>query len=190
MTITLARKQPPLAADLLPPEEDARLRLVLNAAYERMLIEMHHLVADALELDPASFRLDDAATRAILDHAATRVVGISETTRNAIRDVLIAGQRDGLSTFEIAEKLDHLFSVTWASRSETIARTELGEAQRVSALDRYRASGLVDYVRIRDGDDDEPCKSRDGTLASLDNPPQLAHPNCTLVLIPVVKVDA
>jgi len=166
--------------DLLPEEEETRLRFILDSTYQRVLLEMHHLVADAFELDPASFRLTDEATNAILEQAAQRVIGITETTRNAIRDILVAGQRDGLSTYEIAQHIEHLFTKTWASRGETIARTEIGEAQRLSAIDRYRATGLVDYVRIRDGDEDEPCASRNGTLASLDNPPQLAHPNCLI----------
>lgn len=178
------------ADDLLPEEESTRLKFILESTYQRVLLEMHHLVADAFELDPASFRLTDEATNAILAEAGTRVVGITETTRSALAEILQAGQEAGLSTFEIAQSIDHLFTVTWASRSETIARTEIGEAQRLSAIDRYKATGLVDFVRIRDGDEDEPCASRNGTLASLDNPPQLAHPNCTLVLIPVVKVDA
>lgn len=186
----LALKAPPDAAELMPEDEDARLRFILDATYRRVLLEMHNLVADALELDPASFRLDDASTTAILQHAAQRVTGINATTRAALQDLLAAANRDGLSTAEIIEQIDHLYMVTWKSRSETIARTEIGEAQRVSAIDRYTASGLVDRLKIRDGDEDEPCASRNGTTVPLDSNPQLAHPNCTLILIPVLRGDA
>jgi hypothetical protein len=186
----LATKALPKADDLFPEEEDAALQAVIERAYRRILIEMHHLVADALPIDPARFRLDDAATRAILEHAATRVVGISETTRQAIAEQLVAGQAAGLSTTEIMANIEHLFSVTWARRAETVARTEIAEAQRVSAIDRYTASGLVDRVTIRDGEDDEPCAGRNGTTVPIGRAPELAHPNCTLILIPVLREGA
>jgi hypothetical protein len=173
--------------ELLPEDEDTALQLVIEQAYRRVLLEMHHLVADALPIDPSRFRLDDAATRAILEHAATRVVGIGETTRQAIAAKLQEGQAAGLSTFEIAQSIENLFTITWANRAETVSRTEIAEAQRVSAIDRYTASGLVDRVTIRDGEDDEPCASRNGTTVPIGRAPELAHPNCTLVLIPVLR---
>lgn len=178
---------PPSAAELLPEDEDTALQLVIERAYRRVLLELHHLVADALPIDPARFRLDDAATRAILEHAAARVVGIAETTRQAIAEKLQVGQAEGRSTVEIAQSIEHLFTITWAHRAETVARTELAEAQRVSAIDRYRASGLVDRVTLRDGEDDEPCAGRNGTTVPLDRAPELAHPNCTLILVPVLR---
>ncbi len=190
----LALKAPPDAAELLPEDEDARLRFILDATYRRVLLEMHHLVADALELDPASFRLDDTATTAILEHAAQRVTGINATTRAALQDLLAAANRDGLSTAEIIAQIDHLYLTTWKSRSEMIATTEIGEAQRVSAIDRYKASGLVDRVKISDatrgGDHTATCLARAGTTVSLDEAPPLDHPNCSLVLLPILRGDA
>lgn len=176
------RKAPPTADDLLPPEEEARLQFVLDAAYRRVLLEVHHLTRDALELTPADFRLDDAATRAILEHAAERVVGITEETRQSIAAKLAAGQEAGLSTQEIADSIAHLFTVTWKSRPETVAATEIAEAQRVSAIDRYKATGLVDNVRLTDAhrgtDHTETCLARNGTTVPLDEAPALDHPNC------------
>lgn len=175
------------ADDLIPPEEEAALLRVLDPAYRRALLEMHALVRDALEVSPLDWRLDDAATTALLEEAATRVIMITEATRRQIAAVLQAGQADGLTTTEIADSIDQLLTVTWRSRPETIARTEIAEAQRLSAIDRYRASGLVDRVKIRDGEDDEPCAGRNGTTVPLGDAPTLAHPNCTLVLIPVLR---
>jgi hypothetical protein len=190
MTAVLERKAV-TADDLIPPEEEARLQFVLDAVYRRMLLEMHHLTRDALALDPTTFRLTDASTNAILQHAAERVVGITETTRQAIAEQLQRGQAEGLSTQEIADSIASLFTTTWKSRPETVAATEVAEAQRVSAIDRYTATGLVDRVKITDAhrgtNHTETCLARNGTTAPLDEAPQLDHPNCSLVLIPLLR---
>lgn len=177
--------------DLVPEEEERRLQIILDAAYRRVLIEMHFLVQDSLPVDPLTFRLADEATEALLQHAATRVVGITETTRQAVAAKLVAGQAAGLTTQEIADSIDHLFSVTWKNRAEMIASTEIGEAQRLAAIDRYTATGLVDRVKISDAtrgtDHTATCLARAGTTVPLDEAPQLDHPRCSLVLIPLLR---
>lgn len=181
-----------LSADgLIPEEEETRLLFVLEGEYRRLLLEMHHLTRDALEADPSLFRLDDADTRALLNDAAERVVGITETTRQEIARVLAEGQEAGLTTPQIAHSIDQLLTVTWQSRAETIAATEIAEAQRLAAINRYKASGLVDDVRISDANrgtnHTATCLARNGTTVALDDAPQLDHPNCSLVLIPVLR---
>lgn len=170
-------------------DEERRLLFITSALYRRILADMHLLVTEAFDLDPATFRLPDSATTALLGEAADRVVGISSVTREAIAAKLQEGQDAGLTSKEIEDSIAHLFDITWAGRAETITRTEIGEAQRLSAIDRYKASGLVDRVRIRDGEDDEPCRSRNGTVVPLDDAPQLAHPRCTLTISPVLIGD-
>lgn len=176
--------------------EQEQLAVIVERRYGAMLSALHSLIADALGLDAVvQFRLDDAATRAVLEHAAERVVRISDTTRDAIREHLQEGQRLGLSGWEIANgspkdnfpPLDRLFDETWKGRADLISRTELAEAQRVSALNRYAASGLVDQVRVVDGDYDAFCASRNGKVVPLAEAPDLAHPACRLVVIPVVR---
>jgi hypothetical protein len=175
--------------------EQYRLSLAIDPVYRQTLVAMHALVADALGLDPRTFRLDDAATRRVLEHAAEQTIKITETTRGAIDEQLTIGQERGYSTWQIINGvpkedylgIEGLYSGKWKTRPDTIARTILGDAQRISAIDRYKASGLVDRVAIRDGEEDEPCKSRNGTTVPLDEAPELAHPRCTLVLIPVLR---
>jgi hypothetical protein len=168
-------------------DEERRLAFITSAIYRRILSEMHLLVTEALDLDPDTFRLSDEATEALLQEAAERVVGISETTRRAIAERLAAGQAAGLTTVEIAESIESLFTVTWPHRAETITRTELGHAQLLSAVDRYRASGLVDRLKIHDGEGHGPCAERNGTTVSIDDPPDLLHPNCVLFVSPVLR---
>jgi hypothetical protein len=195
------KAEPPDVGDVFDNEdEQQRLEAIVGEQYTRMLRALHALVlqrfpdADLSKVE--NFRLDDAATRRILHYSATRVVRITETTRAAIAEQLAIGQALGLSTWEIANGvadidyrgIDGLFSETWRGRAETVARTELQEAQRVSAIDRYHATGLVDRVELADGDDwDEVCRGRHGKVVPLEQAPGLAHPRCTLVLIPVLR---
>ena len=177
--------------DLVPEEDEIGLALVLDPAYRRALTELHFLVGDTLPVDPLTFRLRDEDTEALLEEAARRVVMITETTRQAIAQKLQDGQRDGLTTQEIADSIAHLFDITWKGRPEMIASTEIGEAQRLAAINRYHASGVVDNVRISDAtrgkDHTATCLARAGTTVALDDAPQLDHPRCSLVLIPIVR---
>lgn len=187
MTTRLERRALPELADLYPDDEDERMRLILEGAYRRMLRDMHAIVGTAFDLDPATFRLPDAVTEQFLTHAQFAGTQISETTQARLREILIEGQRNGDSTQDIIERVEKLYEQTWKARPETIVRTEIGEAQRLAAIDRYTASGLIDRVKIRDGDKDEPCKSRNGTTVPLDQAPTLAHPKCTLLLVGLLR---
>ena len=186
----------PDIGDVYDGEDHAtRLAGIFGKQYGRMLTAMHLIVA-ARYPGVEGFRLDDAATRRMLQYAATRVVRIEEVTREAIAEQLATGQALGLSTWEIANGvpslnyrgIDGLFEETWRNRPETVARTELQEAQRASAIDRYHATGIVDRVELDDGDDwDAVCRGRHGKVVPLEQAPELAHPRCTLVLLPVLR---
>ena len=180
--------------------EQEELLKVLEVVYLTMLRAIHQMVllflASTATFKPESFRLDDQATRRVLQEAADRVVRIDETTRAEIRQQLQVGQERGYSAWQIAHGvpkddypgIDGLFKERWKGRAGMVARTELQHAQRTSALNRYAASGLVDRVRIIDGDQwDQTCRNRDGKVVPIEQAPDLAHPNCTLVLVPVLR---
>jgi hypothetical protein len=181
-------------------EEQRGLALILLPRYERMLRAVHELVESAFpELTPDEFRLDDAATRRLLALAAERVVMIDEATRRALREVLQEGQRRGYSDTQIADGVPDegyrgikgLYLETWRGRAQTIARTELSEAQVASSLDRYAATGLVSRVElVEHRDTDAECVARNGQVVPLGERPGLLHPNCRLALIPVVDEAA
>jgi hypothetical protein len=176
-----------------PDEEQARLLLLFDDRYLGMLQAVHEATAEALDLE--DFRLDDSAARRILLEAASRVVRIDETTRKAIAERLQQGQMLGLSNWELANGapdkgyagIEGLFRETWKGRAETVARTELAHAQLRSAVDRYQASGLVQEVQLIDGDYDETCQGRNGKRVALSQVPGLAHPNCTLIVVPLLR---
>jgi hypothetical protein len=191
-----------LKADPPPPtphydahDEQQRLLAILELAYLRMLKAVNAVVAQSFDLE--QFSIDDPATRRFLHKAATRVVRIDETTRLAIAAALQVGQARGYTNWQIAHGvpadgfpgIDGLFKETWKNRALTVARTELQQAQRDAAVERYHASGLVDRVKIIDGCQwDKPCCDRNGKIVPLEHAPTLNHPNCTLVLVPLLRM--
>ena len=175
--------------------ERERLAEILEQRYVAMLNATHAVLVELFGMDVERFVLPDSATNAILVEAAQQVVRIDETTRAAIAEQLRIGQALGLSTYEIAHGredigyrgIDGLFDETWKGRADTIARTELQHAQNESALNRYAASGMVDFVQIVDGDYDADCAARNGRVVSISEHPRLLHPNCTMNLIPWLR---
>lgn len=176
-------------------EEQMRLASIMEVRYRRMLKAVHEAIRAAFGLEADRFRLTDSAVNLLLVNAAQRVVRIDETTRAAIAEQLRIGQELGLSNWEIANGvkkigyrgIEGLYKETWQGRAETIARTEMQHAQNESALNRYAATGLVDRVEIVDGDEDAACASRNGRVVPLSERPQLAHPNCSLSVIPILR---
>jgi len=177
--------------------ERERLVELFARRYVGMLRAVHQLLGAALNLNPDGWRLDDSAVRRVILEAQARAVKVDQTTQTAISAMLAEGQMRGLSTWEMANGtsdgtypgIEGLFKRTWASRGQTVARTELAQAQRTVAVDRYLASGIIHEVEARDGgtaDQDDLCEARNGRRYPMNNPPELAHPNCTLVLIPIV----
>lgn len=185
--------------DLYGDGEAALLLLIVEERYAAMLRGVHELVlaayGDRLGALGISFTLDDPAVRTMLNAAAEQVVRIDETTRAGIREQLKIASERGYSPWQAARGVSKdgyrgihgLFSETWRHRPETVARTELANAQVLATHDRYAATGFISRVRIHDGRDwDEPCRSRDGTVVPLSDRPMINHPNCVMALAPVV----
>ena len=132
--------------------------------------------------------------RRLLDNSAKRVVQINETTRKAIQQTLSLAEERGYNLFQIANGVPAddfrgirgIVKEVYKGRSDAIARTELGFATNDAALDRYLENGVRE-VEIIDGDQDEVCAGRNGTTVEImAERPELAHPNCTLVVVPVL----
>lgn len=179
-------------------EQEAIARII-EPRYTAMLTAMHELVAATFP-EMEAFRLDDAATRRLLTHAARRVVMIDTATREAVAEMLLRGQTLGLSNWELANGspkdnypgIQGLFEQTYKNRALTVARNELLEAQHWSSLDRYVRTGLVDRVQLRDGTGaapDQPCVDRNGTVVPLSSHPQRLHVNCSVVVLPILRGD-
>lgn len=194
------KAEPPQPGDIYDHEgEQAALGRILDRWYGRILHAVNALVGHAFDLG-RDFIVDDATTTRVLQHAATRVVRIDETTRQAVSATLQEGQARGYSNWQIAHGVpaegyrgvDGLFQETWRGRADMVARTELQHAQLVSAVERYRASGLIDRVRIIDGCQwDKPCCDRNDTIVPLEQAGSITlnHPNCTVTIVPVLRED-
>lgn len=133
--------------------------------------------------------LRDAVLERLLRSAGLRIKGISETTRDRVREVVAKGIADGLSAAELGDRLEAASGLFDELRAETIARTETATVLNEAAVAQYREFG-VDRVLVYDGDDDEACASVDGQTWTVEqaeaNP--IAHPNCTRGFSPLVGV--
>ena len=169
---------------------------ILGPRYVAMLVAVHNSLQRLLpNVNILRYRVSDADVAYMLTQAAQQVTQIDETTRQAIREQLVVGAANGLSTYEIANGvpdagyrgIQGLYMDTWPGRPAMIARTELQHAQNEASLNRYQRSG-VEMVQIIDGDDwDLPCANRNGTIVPITERPQLNHPNCTMVVVPVLQ---
>jgi HK97 family phage portal protein len=170
------------ASDLVTEGEAVLLGETLTPLQLRVLGEVQRLVVSELGV---AFELDDPATRAYLESAGGNIRGITSTTRAAVQDALIEGQAAGEGIESLARRLAGLPAFD-RPRARVVARTELGTAQGLAALESYRGSGVVAGVRVLDGDYDAACQAMNGRTFPLDRPPAvLEHPNCTRALAPV-----
>jgi hypothetical protein len=198
VTQALATKDVDDDLDALWPSDAERERLerILGPYYQATLQAINTILARLLPPTASNMVVSDATAARILAEAATRVVRIDEATRAAVRAQLQLGQLRGYSTWQVAHGvpadgyrgIDGLFQETWRGRADTVARTELQHASVLASRERFVASGVVDRVRIVDGDDwDAVCANRNGHVVPIEQAPtELGHPNCTLVLVPVL----
>lgn len=177
------------APDLVPDVEVGLLTETLEPLQLDALEQVRRLVSAELGL---SFQLDDAATRQFLRSAGINIGGITDHTRAQVQDALIAGQQEGEGIAQLARRLRDLPSFN-AARATTVARTELALSSLEAAYASYKASGVVTGIRILDGDFDDACAARNGTVLTLDQAagaPRLLHPNCTAAWAPIVSDEA
>jgi len=122
-------------------------------------------------------------------NAGARIVGINDTTRQRVADLIEQGVTDGLGPADLGDLIegDAIFD---EARSELIARTETALVYNEAALGSYTEFG-VDEVEAIDGDDDAECAERNGNIYTVDEAESIQdHPNGTLDWIPVVREQA
>lgn len=169
--------------------EETGLRRVLEKWYRRVLTGVHSLTEDAIG---TSWELDDPGTRKYLADAGAFISDISAHTRADIARELQEGQALGEGIPQLAKRIESMTAFNRA-RATAVARTELGRSANLSAVHSYRASGLVESVKVFDGtDDDDACRAAHGQTWTLDqaasNP--LQHTNCRRAFGAVVGAAA
>lgn len=192
---------------LLPAEEDTRLRTLWLSHAEDLVDEVDayltSYLASAKRWRPRWKASDPYGSLGdLLDELGNRIVGINETTRAAVGRTVEWAQDTGIGRYALANGggqadpgfrgLRTLVAETYTNRALTIARTELANAENLTAVYRYSKAGLSE-VDIMDGDGcgwsthDDGDKAN-GTRRSLDDLRQtpISHPNCVRVPLPVV----
>lgn len=125
-----------------------------------------------------SWDLANPWVRQTLNELSLRVVGINETTRADVADLVTAGLNEGLSLKDIADSLTGLFEESYRGRAVAIAQTEAMYSYGLASLRGYRESGVVSEVQFFDNPehDTDPspidlltCSQRNGLVVPLED---------------------
>lgn len=188
-----ARKALPGEDELIEASDWLNLENTVKTFYVEIISASWETWNSALGVEVA-FELSDPAVVTALKDAGTRIRGIADTTRDAVRDLLQLGASEGWTIDQLVrgddehQGLRDLVAQTYKRRARAIARTELGHAQQTAAAERYQAAG-VGKVHVFDNgqdDPDEPCQQLNGTVQTLEwaKANALGHPNCTRAFAP------
>lgn len=183
-----SKKTLPSAGDLITSDD----RKKLEALIKRFFIEIIQLSWGtwnySLGVELAFDLTDPAVTRA-LKLAGQHVQEIQSTLLEAMRAALTYGNENGWSIDQLVRGdeaqrgLRDIIDETYKNQARAIARSELGQAQNMASVERYRGAGL-EKVEILDGgsDDSAPaCQLANGQIWTVDllEANLLQHPNCT-----------
>jgi SPP1 gp7 family putative phage head morphogenesis protein len=141
-----------------------------------------------------AFDLENERVRDVLDELAKQIVGVAETTRQEVRDLVGKQAAEGWSIDELAAKIRELKETHSAERARLIARTETAAAYSMGSYAGYREAG-VESVEWLVTEPCELCAPNADKIVPLGNgfptghlhPP--AHPNCRCAIAPVIGED-
>jgi len=158
-----------------------------NKFYPLILAQSWDDVTAELGVELA-FDLENIYVREVLSELAKKVRDVAETTKEEIRRLVGKQAEEGWDIARLAKEIRGLKETHSLARARTIARTETGAAYNLGSLTGYQEAG-VKKVEVFDGDDDEPCKSANGAIWTIEearaNP--LGHPNCQRAFAAVVE---
>ncbi|MBT3390333.1 MAG: phage portal protein [Chloroflexi bacterium] len=201
---TVSTKALPVVTELVTAADDAELENLLKRWY----VEVARLSWDtwnaALGVELV-FDATDPLVTGLASMAGGRVVEITATTKEALRDTLAYGAENGWSIDQLVRGTDEMPGIrdvieqTYKGRAENIARTELGTAQNTASVLRYQGAGVEQVMVLDDGFDNsnENCTWINGQVRPLawtldDHPAEgpsgiknpLQHPNCVRCYAP------
>jgi HK97 family phage portal protein len=141
-----------------------------------------------------AFDLENERVRDVLDELAKQIVGVAETTRQEVRDLVGKQAAEGWSIDELAAKIRELKETHSAERARLIARTETAAAYSMGSYAGYREAG-VESVEWLTTDPCPVCAENDGKIIPLGetfpsghlHPP--GHPACRCSIAPVIGED-
>lgn len=182
--------------DALFGELDEEMRASLTAFYQRAGETAYRTASRVIGVG-IDFDLSNPYVRRTQRDLARRIVGINETTRSDVRNVITDGIEAGKTHTAIADDLRGLYSENYRNRSLTIARTESQVAYNLSNADAYKASGRVLAMIVHDnplhdsdpGSDGLTCAQRNGVITDVDAVQRhiyAEHPNGTMATSPLL----
>lgn len=189
-----AKNQLPSLDDLMSESDDAELEKLIKRFYVQVIELSWDSWNVSLGIEKAFDLTDPAVTRA-LEMAGDHVAEIQETTKDALRELLAQANENGWSIDQIVRGVDgqhglkDIVEETYKNRARAVAISELGQAQNLATVERYRGAD-VQKVEILDGGDDDSapaCNLANGQIWTLELFEQnlLQHPNCSRAAAPV-----
>ncbi|ADU50162.1 phage portal protein, HK97 family [Thermaerobacter marianensis DSM 12885] len=163
------------------------------------------------ELDVAFQLNNDFAKRFVERYVFIFAQALSRASQDRIREIILAGQRDGLTINEMKRRLLEEFDDWTAARAERVARTETLRASNAGAMMAYQQAGVQVVEWLPAGDACPYCKALKGrrwavgsalfqvgdewhpegverpyriTYEPVQHPP--LHPHCRCTIVPVV----
>jgi SPP1 gp7 family putative phage head morphogenesis protein len=183
----------PYDPDSVGLDDGTELQRLMRRFYPVLIDRAFGDASGVLGLDVA-FDVDNPHVQDVLKQLTKRVKGITDSTREELRTLLGQAADEGWSVAKIAERIREHAATMSRSRAETIARTETAAAYSLGSKEAWRQSGVVDRMEWHLGPKPcAQCQALGGAVISIDDkfadaivaPP--AHPNCTCVLLPVLK---
>lgn len=177
--------------------EDAKLQGALQVIYRESGRQGLQIVADALgRIVPA--KTEARVVEDLLRYGGDRIRDINARTLQSLVIELAEGTRRGYSISQLIDGvpaegykgiangvLENGLPVFGDARAEMLARTETALSYNRSSLLGYKEY-QIKYVQAIDGDEHEPCQSRNGREYEVDEALGMAdHPNGTLDWVPV-----
>lgn len=125
--------------------ENDKLQKVIWPLYVQIGMVAGQALYEELGQVGALFNLEDTEALAVLEQKLIKVVGINETTREALRATISEGLLKQEPWKQIADRVREVYNFA-ASRSYTIARTEVGQAMGAA---RYAGIISLGVQKIR-----------------------------------------
>jgi len=127
----------------------------------------------------------------LLRSVGIQIKTVPRTLLKTVRSTIDEGLRDGLSARDLGKLIEDRVGNN-EYFAERIARTEAMRLQNAAAIEGYREAGITEVI-LRDGDEDEVCRARDGRRVPITEAQAeilAEHPNGTLYFEPVTEFTA
>jgi len=171
----------PILAQLKPK----RLTDETRGLWEEQLEAWGQEALDELGVDISFDMLNPLVSDHLEDFSSTRIKGINDTTRDAIRAQLREGVEAGEGYLELAARIKGVFTDCDQRRAETIARTEAMRSSNFAEHEAQAMSGVVEareWIATPDDRAREDHLAINGQVRKLDEP--FEFPDGTPVMFP------